>query len=265
MASAIERNLYILQSLATARSPLTVSELSEWAGLPKQTVQRMVVELRRLGAVQLMGPSNRIGMGPTIRDLAVNALSTHQVSSITRPILDKLVGALEETCNIGVLSDGEIVYIDRLECSWPLRVQLQPGSRVPVHCTAIGKLLLAYQSRQYRDHLVTQQPLRRYTPQTITDPRELESHLADIRQQGMSINREEDCPGLMALAVPIMDHAGNVAAGVAVHAPLTRLPPKRVKDVKRHLEAAAESLSAGLFSQAHGGYGCSEETRQWPS
>jgi len=228
---------------------MTVAELSEQVGLPKQTVQRMVVELERLGAVQRMIPSNRIGLGSTIRNLAIKTLNAHQISRITRPVLNELVGALEETCNIGVLSDGEIVYVDRLECSWPLRVQLQPGSRVPIHCTAIGKLLLAFQPKAHRDHLIAQHPLTRYTEHTITDAGELENHLADIRDHGVSINREEDCPGLMALAVPIKDEAGSVAAGVAVHAPVTRLTPEHLAAARPHLEIAAERLSASLFKK----------------
>lgn len=230
---------------------MTVAELSEKVALPKQTVQRMVVELERLGAVQRVIPANRIALGSAMHRLAVNTLKSEQVSLITRPVLNQLVGVLEETCNIGVLANGEVVYVDRLECSWPLRVQFQPGSRVPIHCTAIGKLLLAYQPRSQRHRLITRQPLRRYTDQTITDPDKLDAQLAEIRAKGISVNQEEDCPGLMALAVPIRDQRGHVAAGLAVHAPVTRLTREHLDDVQPHLESAAQTLSQALFIESY--------------
>lgn len=162
-------------------------------------------------------------------------------------MLDALVAELGETCNIGVLDGGEVLYVDRVECHWPLRVQLRPGSRVPVHCTAIGKLLLAHLGAAQRRQLLATLPLTPFTPNTLVTVPELDRALERIRHDGVSINREEDSLGLNAMAVPVRGSDGKVLAGLAVHAPTARLPLERMLECRTRLEDAAARIGKLLF------------------
>ena len=161
-------------------------------------------------------------------------------------ILAELVASMGETCNIGLLDRAELVYVDRVECDWPLRLQLAPNSRVPVHCTANGKLLLSFLESRTRKKLIAGMALTRFTENTITDPQRLEEDCQAIRRDGYAVNDQEYHLGLIGLAVPICDAQGRVIAGLAVHSPLPRLD---IAGLRGHLPAmrkAAEGMGAAM-------------------
>lgn len=246
--SALEKAVLVLEALTDQVRGLSISEIAELTRMPKQTVHRVVRQLDELGMVAREGIGDRYGFGGRLRQLGRAALASPRQSLATRPILDDLVAELDETCNIGVLDGGEVLYVDRVECHWPLRVQLHPGSRVPAHCTAIGKLLLAHLPTAHRAHLLAALPLTAYTPNTLVEVPTLEAALAQIREDGYAINREEDSLGLNALAVPVRGASGKVLAGLAVHAPTARLPLDEMLARRSLLEAAASRIATALFS-----------------
>jgi len=238
----------ILQALAEQGAAMSIAELSQTLTMPKQTIHRVVVELERLGALTRDISTDRFTFGPFMRNLATDVLHAPMLSHLTHPLLLELVSQVKETCNIGILTGTDVTYVDRQECEWPLRVQLQPGSKVPVHCTAIGKLLMAYLKDADRQRLLQSLSLTSFTANTLTDTEQLDEHLQQIRTQGHSLNNEEDCPGLIALAVPIVDQAHRVRAGLAVHAPTSRITLTQMLDTKPLLESCAKALSQKLFA-----------------
>lgn len=246
--SALEKAVGILEALAEQIRALSVSELAELTAMPKQTVHRVVRQLEELNLVTREAGTDRYVFGGRLRRIGVAALSAQPQTIATRQILAELVAQIGETCNIGVLDGAEVFYVDRVECHWPLRVQLRPGSRVPSHCTAIGKLLLANLPGAQRRQLLPQLELTRYTPNTLVTVPELEAALADIRRQGYAINREEDSLGLNALAVPVRGATGKVLAALAVHAPSARLLLADMLARRPLLEAAAAKVAEVLFS-----------------
>lgn len=245
--SALEKSVGILEALGEQVRALSVSELAELTAMPKQTVHRIVRQLEELNLVTREAGADRYVFGARLRQLGVAALSAPRQSLATRQILTELVDEIGETCNIGVLDGEEVLYVDRVECHWPLRVQLRPGSRVPSHCTAIGKLLLAHLPSAQRRQLLPQLELTAFTRNTLVTVPELESALTDIRGQGYAINQEEDSLGLNAMAVPVRDASGKVLAGLAVHAPTARLPLAEMLERRQLLESAARKVAEVLF------------------
>ncbi|HWI15951.1 MAG TPA: IclR family transcriptional regulator, partial [Burkholderiales bacterium] len=162
-------------------------------------------------------------------------------------ILQALVDDIGETCNITMLDGANVIYIDRVESQWPLRLNLQPGSRVPLHCTASGKLFLSTLRASVRRRLVAALPLERHTPNTITQRPELERALSRIRENQVGTDNEEFLAGLIAVAVPIMGPHRRVYAAVAVHGPNARLTFGHALTYVPKLRAAAERLSAVMF------------------
>ncbi|MFQ5774327.1 MAG: IclR family transcriptional regulator [Kiloniellaceae bacterium] len=245
-SSALEKAVTILEAVVGEARPLGLPDLTAQVGLPKQTVHRVVRQLEANGLLRRDAARDRYAIGPRMNRLALDTLYASCQAAPTRAILQELVATIGETCNVGMLDGHEVVYIDRVECDWPLRVRLQAGSRVPVHCTAIGKLLLAHLPRKARRRWLAAAALPRYTDNTITDPGQFETELARILAQGYSTNDEEFALGLIAVAVPIRERGGRVLAALAVHAPTPRLSVEAACAHLPTLRAAAQRLGEAL-------------------
>lgn len=181
--------------------------------------------------------------GPRLSKLALGTLLNPTQRAPRHAILQTLVGETGETCNLTVLDGSEIVYLDRVETVSPLRLDLRPGSRVPLHCTASGKLFLSQLPRKYRLKLIHSTPLKRYTDNTITDAVLLEHELEQVRVQQLATDNEEFLAGTTCMAVPVRDQNGRLCASVAVQAPTARLPLKQLLQHLPALQRAAISLS----------------------
>jgi len=216
--SALEKALDILQVIADSKRPIGLAELAESIDLPRPTIHRTLQQLVETGLILRALQKDRYVIGPTLMKLSVNALTSLNATQPIRPILNELAESLQETCNLGVLDQDEVVYIERVEGVSPLRIQLQVGSRVPFHCTAIGKLLVAEQHKNVRTRLVSATPLKQYTTNTLTMQGDLETEFSKIRSQGYSFNNEEYVEGLNAIAVPVSDGKGKTVAALAIHA-----------------------------------------------
>jgi DNA-binding IclR family transcriptional regulator len=218
----------------------------EALNLPKPTAYRLVDWFVEMGFLAREPSRRKITVGPRLRNLAIESLRTTWRQAPRQAILESLVAEIGETCNVGVLDRGSVVYLDRVEVNWPLRLQFGTGSRVPLHCTAIGKLFLAFMPGRQRRQLLNTLDLAPFTPHTITDPALLEAELTKIRSEGVSLDREEFLAGVVCMAVPIFDANSNIEAAIAIQAPTARL---RLQDATSHLPAlrrAAERLSASF-------------------
>jgi DNA-binding IclR family transcriptional regulator len=136
-----------------------------------------------------------------------------------------------------------VVYLDRVEAAWPLRMTLSPGSHVPLHCTASGKLLLALLPKAARTRLIAHLALTRYTDTTITDGERLAAELAQIRADGFATDNEEYHAGLVCVAVPVVDAKRRACAAIAVQALASRMPLQRALAHLPDLRAAAEAMT----------------------
>src|SRR5262249_30406256 len=194
----------------------------------------------------------RLIIGPKLTNLAFGALSSSMRNDTPHVVLQRLVHTVNETCNIGTLLNGEVIYLDRVEADhWPLRLHYTIGSRVPLHCSAIGKLYLALASSVRRRRLLQSLELRRYTGTTLTDAAQLETELRQIRKEQVSFDREEYLAGVVCMAVPVIGKSGELLAALAIQAPEARM---NVQTARRHLPAlrqAAEEL-AGIFQDRPG-------------
>ncbi len=248
-SSALEKALTVLDVIAEDDRPIAIPDISDLTGMPRQTVHRVLKQLEDLGLVDRDPIRERYSPGERLAHLGLRAVSARLRRGPAHGVLVDLVNQIGETCNVGMIEENAVVYIDRVECDWPLRVQLHPGSRVPVHCTAIGKLLLAYMDEAARHEVLSIAHMSKFTKNTITDREEMEKHLAQIREQGYAVNDQEDAVGLVAVAVPVIDAAGRVVAGLAVHGPTPRFG---IDDAIKRLPlftVAAERIAKAVFNQ----------------
>lgn len=241
-----ERALLILEIIASAEEPPTLNELMSLIELPKATTHRFISRLEKLGFAQRAVDGKRYEVGYRLTALAIDAMRHSFALAPRRAILAGLVNEIGETCNITMLDGTELIYLDRVESDWPLQIRLKIGSRVPLHCTASGKLFLGLASAPLRKSLFESRPLLKHTPRTIVDIAALETELDRIRQTGIGTDDEEFIEGMTAAAVPVMDPKGRICATVAVHGPTVRLPLQRAIALVPALSRAAKAIEKTL-------------------
>jgi len=236
----------VLEAIALAQRPLAISELAALLGVPKPTMHRIVRQLDSEGLLQREPHSRVYGPGPRLLSFALGAVRSSMRSAPRHAVLEALSVKVGETCNFGMIAGNAVLYLDRVEASWPFGLRFEPGSRVPLHCTSVGKLLLSVLPRRRRDELIRATPLARHTENTITDPDALHCELDEIRKRGYSIDNQEFLAGVVCLAVPVRDKKGVICAGVAISAPHARMS---VTEAIKHLPTlfeTAEQLAAHL-------------------
>jgi IclR family transcriptional regulator, acetate operon repressor len=244
---ATARSFAILEHVASARTPVDVLDIIASLKLPKATAYRLVDWFVTQGYLAREPGRRRLIVGPKLANLAFGALSSSMRHDTPHVVLQRLVHTLNETCNIGTLLNGEVVYLDRVEADhWPLRLHYTIGSRVPLHCSAIGKLFLALAASPRRRRLLQSLDLRRFTDTTITDGARLDSELRQIRKEQVSFDREEYLVGVVCMAVPVIGKNGEMLAALAIQAPEARM---NVQTARRHLPALRNAASelAGIF------------------
>lgn len=240
------RILDLLQLVAGSGRAFSLPELSASLGIAKPTVFRLCQRLEQGGYLEREPGGRHFSVGPSLVRLGLNAIHSGRASVERRSILQALVDTVGETCNCTTLVGSDVYYLDRVETRWPLRLHLEPGSRVPVHCTASGKLFLAHMDKAQRDTLLSTLKLEAHTPSTLTSRRDLEAELARIAALDYSIDDEEFLLGLIAVAVPVRDASGQVVAALACHAPVARMTIEEALKKLPKLKAAAKKLAATL-------------------
>lgn len=236
----------LLETLVQTNRPLSLPELASLTGMPKATIHRVA---RLLEAEQMLErePHSRLYRpGRRLLTFALDLIATSARSAPRHAVLEALSNELGETCNFGMMVENHVVYIDRVESAWPFGLHFEPGSEVPLHCTAMGKLLLAMQPRDCREALLKAIALPAYTVRTITDVRKLARELGNIRRSEVSIDNQEFLAGVVCLAVPVKDELGVVRGALAVSAPVARMSVADAQGCVPALRKAATRLAKML-------------------
>ena len=241
--STVTRVLDILKAVADAERPLNPTEIAEQLAIPKASVHRLCAALEEHGYLQTRLSGRGLQAGNQLNSLAMGVLSAAPFQAQRRAILTTLSQDIGETCNIAVPNGAEMVYFDRAETHWPVRINLQVGSRVPAYATAGGKMYLSTIAPARREKVILNTRLHRFTANTLMSHSALATELAATAERGYALDNEEYIQGMVALAVPIKDRQDRLYATLSYHAPCMRLPFSAVTDFLPHLLAASKQLS----------------------
>jgi IclR family transcriptional regulator, acetate operon repressor len=237
------RLVALLEVVAERDQLFSLQTLFDETGMPKPTLHRMLQQLESAGLLQREGDGRHYSTGVRLRRLAENLMLNSTYHGARHAVLRHLVDELGESCNITALSGNEVVYLDRVETAAPLRFYLHPGSRVPAHCSASGKLLLSQMTPAQRRRLLSHAPLTAYTPQTLTALDALEREISSVKRDGFALDNEEFLPGLLCVAVLVAADTGRSNLCVAVQAPLVRVNKERALGMLPALRRAASALA----------------------
>jgi len=241
------RLLMVLEEMARVGVPITPTEANLSLGLPKPTVHRLFHTLEESGFVQRDIDGKSYSPGRRLRKLSVNVLSSLRVRTVRVAILQTLADDVGETCNIATPDRDAMVYLDRVETKWPLRIQMPIGTSVPFFCTASGKMYLSSLLPSHFERYLATIKLDAKTPRTIVATDELRAEIAQIRKRGYATDQEEFMEGMVAVAVPIRDDQGRLVSTLSIHAPDQRLSLPDLLGHLPRLQKAADALSELLL------------------
>ncbi|MBK0398557.1 helix-turn-helix domain-containing protein [Limibaculum sp. M0105] len=239
---SLTRALSLLRYLAVSSDGMSLTELSEAAGLPPSTTHRLLttLESERFVRPDPQGGVWRIGVAAFFVGSAF-ARSRDKLG-LARPYLRRLMEMSGETANLFVESDGEAVCIGQIESRHAMRAITGVGGRVALHASAVGKALLAHMDPMRRSRILSTMPLERATANSVTERGRLEAILNEVSAVGYAIDNEEHALGLRCVAAPIFDEYGQAVAAVSVSGPSARIPTERLATLGRMTaQAAAEA------------------------
>jgi IclR family acetate operon transcriptional repressor len=238
---SLERAFLLLELMAENGGEVPLSRLADESGLPLSTIHRLVRTLVARGYVRQL-PSRRYVLGPRLIHLGES--SSRTLGTWARPHLTDLVDGTGETANMAMLDGDRVVYVAQVPSRHSMRMFTEVGRRVHLHCTGVGKALLAQLSADTARDLVERAGMPRRTPRTITDPGELMAELARIAAQGYCLDDGEQEAGVRCVAVPVP--GGSTQAAISVSGPEGRLPMENVPQIVALLTSTAAELAAEL-------------------
>lgn len=220
---SIERALTILNKLSEYPNGLQVTRLSEQVGLTKSTVHRLLTTLSNMNYVVKDEETDKYKLGLQILFLSRNLLNNNDVITVAKPYLEKLSLEVNETVHLCIENLGEIVYIDKIDSNQAVRMFSRIGSRAPMYCTAVGKVLLSGMDQEKVDSILSKTEFIAKTPTTITSKEQLLEEVEKIKIEGYALDNSENEEVLRCIAAPIYDHKGKIIASFSISGPNNRV------------------------------------------
>ena len=242
----LDKSLSVLELLLQQDSAMNMTELSEKLGFYPSTIHRILDTLKHWGYVEQDPHTQKYQLG--LKALELGMAKLHQMDLVREatPYLKELVNQCNETVHLGILEEGEVLYLAKEESSQTIRMCSYVGRRAPLHCTALGKVLLAYLSVEERKKMLSKKVLPRLTENTITDKRELEKELSKVRGQGFALDREENEKDVCCVAAPIRNYQGEVIAALSISSPIFRIDKNAQNNLKEALLQISKKISMRL-------------------
>jgi DNA-binding IclR family transcriptional regulator len=234
---SLARGLKILDLLGEAEQGISITELSEILGVDKGSASRLMSTLARYGYAEKDEITRRYHLGPQVVTLSRSVLTRLPLREAAKPYLRQLMERTGECAHLAVLAQDKVLYIDQVESPATLRVNAEVGTMNQLHCTALGKALLAFGEADIPASL------ERFTPRTITDPEALRRHLEEVRRQGYAVDDEEFDESVRCIAVAVCDFHGKAAGSIGISGPSSRLTDERLPELAATVVEIGKALS----------------------
>ncbi len=244
-STAVERTLAILETLDSTRRGLNISEMSRKLGFPKSSVHVLMATLEQLGYLQKDSGTNKYFLGLKAYAFGRGMMNSLSLAEIALPHMRALVDELKLTSHLAILDKDQGVYIQKVESPSLIRFDTYIGRRMDLHCTGVGKVILAYESEDVLKRFFSKKSFIRYTKKTITSPRRLRQELNKVRQSGFAVDDEEEELEVRCVAVPVFNQAGKFAAALSVTGTAGQIPLPAIQSVADVLKKVAANMFSG--------------------
>ncbi len=243
--AAVLKVFAVLQALGE-HSELGISEISIRLAMPKATVYRFLQTMKTLGYVRQEADSERYGLTMKMFELGAKALQFPDLVELARPHMQLLADRTGETVHLGTLIDSEIIYVHKIDSRHTLGMYSRIGRRAPLHCTAIGKVLMAWEQPERRDRILAGAEFQRFREKTIVQRDEFLAELERVKAQGFGEDREEFDDHIRCLGIPIFDRLAQPVAGMSISFPSFRYDETKAPELVALLTAASRDISTQL-------------------
>ncbi len=240
------RALTLLERLSAAPDGVNLTDLSQQLGMPAATVHRLLSTFEELDFVEQDAELGLWFVGLKTFTVGNAFLNRRDFVASARPYMQRLVEQCGETVNLGVIDQGEVVFISQVESREVMRMIVRLGSRSPIHASGVGKALLASMPEQQVTRILQQRGLARYTDHTIDSPAPLHAELEQVRQQGYALDDEEHAVGLRCVAAPIFDENGQALAAISLSGPKARIVDSRLSELGNAIRQTAVEITQVL-------------------
>jgi IclR family KDG regulon transcriptional repressor len=245
MVKSVYRAVKILDVLSS-EGEKSVTEISRSLNFPKSSVHEIISTLLEAGILEKDSDRNRYSLGLKLFELGKQAQANLEISKVAIPSLRGLHAQLDETVHLTVLDGMEVLYIECFESTKRLRTYSVIGVRAPLHCTAVGKAILAYLDEREVDEVIQSMGLPRFTENTITDRQRLNAEMKNIRDCGFAIDDMEHEDGVRCVGAPVRNHTGKVVASISVSGPSQRMTSSRLGEFAPLVMERAAEISKRL-------------------
>ena len=243
VVQSVDRALILLDLLTKAPGSMTLGDLSQTANLPKSTTHRLLQTLIQHNLVHQDEETGKFSPGLKVFEMAYRVLNRMELRTEALPVMERLNRETNFTVHLAILSDGEVVYIEKKEADRPIRMYSAVGKRVPAHCTALGKVLLAHLTQEKLRRVVENKGLPRYTDNTITTWSELLDHLGTVRTQGYALDDGEHEEMIRCVAAPVRDHRGKVVGAISLTGTINHMSLEDAQHFSALVVRSAEEIS----------------------
>jgi DNA-binding IclR family transcriptional regulator len=241
----ISKVLKILEALQGSGSGLGLKAICDTTGIHKSTAHRFVKHLEREGYL-ICTEAGTYLIGPRLSQMTARVNPQANLQTVARPVLWDLWKSTQETVNLAVLDQNTVLYVEVMESPHEFRLSSRVGTRRPLHATALGKALAAFQPDDVRDSILSTISFQPSTQKTIMNMVQFRRELQKIQRQGYALDDEEAVPGARCVSAPILDSRGEAVGAVSVSGPVTRLSLTHVATLADAVTNAARSISAAM-------------------
>ena len=242
--SSVANSIRLLTSFSGEEDELGITTLATRLRLAKSTVHRLATTLTGAGFLE-QSETGKYRLGVALFELGALVRRRMDVANEARPKLRELLEKTGETVQLGIVDHYSVLYVYEMESRHAIRMAAAVGARASLHCTAVGKVLLAFQPPDYVKQVIAH-GLKAHTPKTVTRREALLAMLAEVAEREHAIDDEESENGLRAVAAPVRNHTGNVIAALGVAAPVQRMTKKDMQTCVPSVIATAAAVSARL-------------------
>jgi DNA-binding IclR family transcriptional regulator len=241
----LNKALRILELICDSPKGVRLKDVSEKTGFKKSTVYRFLAHLEREGYLVRDGEQAYV-LGIKFIEMAARGNWVEGLRSIAWPLLLDLQRATSETVNLAILDHDAVLYVEVLESPHAFRLVSTRGMKRPLHCTALGKALLAFLPAVEQERMLAGLTYERITPQTITSPARFRKALARIRDREFAVDDEAAVVGARCIAAPILDSKQRAIAAISIAGPVSRITRGKVPSFTKSVQVAAAAISAKI-------------------